>query len=114
MLGKKATKNFLWQAMEWKNFFLQQKLSLPEILFAKILFNQKLHVKKRLIFFNLDLNKKTILAFGGSLGAKSINEFIAARLQAFRELDLQIIWQTGKKPTVLCIYRVASPGRMCG
>ncbi len=32
---------------------------------------------------------------GGSLGAKSINEFVATHLQQFNEMNVQIIWQTG-------------------
>jgi len=36
------------------------------------------------------------LIFGGSLGARSINEVIAKHLLDFPPLDLQLIWQTGK------------------
>jgi UDP-N-acetylglucosamine--N-acetylmuramyl-(pentapeptide) pyrophosphoryl-undecaprenol N-acetylglucosamine transferase len=34
--------------------------------------------------------------FGGSLGAKSINEVISQHVTDFAPLDLQLIWQTGK------------------
>ena len=37
-----------------------------------------------------------MLVTGGSLGAKGINEAIAAKLNLFGENDLQLIWQTGK------------------
>jgi UDP-N-acetylglucosamine--N-acetylmuramyl-(pentapeptide) pyrophosphoryl-undecaprenol N-acetylglucosamine transferase len=40
--------------------------------------------------------KTTVLAVGGSLGARSINEAIAKHLDAFEKNDLQLIWQTGK------------------
>lgn len=44
---------------------------------------------------NLDENKFTILVFGGSLGAKNINSAIEKLITEI-DLDLQIIWQTGK------------------
>ena len=47
-------------------------------------------------FFNLDPYKKTIVAIGGSLGAKSINEALAANLDEFEKNNLQLVWQTGK------------------
>ncbi|MEJ7589212.1 MAG: glycosyltransferase, partial [Ferruginibacter sp.] len=47
-------------------------------------------------FFGLDPYKKTILAIGGSLGARSINEALAAGITEFQKNDLQLIWQTGK------------------
>ena len=47
-------------------------------------------------WFGLDENKKTILAVGGSLGAKTINEAIAASLETLDAEGLQLIWQTGK------------------
>ncbi|MBX3043973.1 MAG: undecaprenyldiphospho-muramoylpentapeptide beta-N-acetylglucosaminyltransferase [Candidatus Kapabacteria bacterium] len=40
-------------------------------------------------------DKKTILIFGGSLGAKSINEFVAANLDNLSRINADIIWQTG-------------------
>ena len=46
--------------------------------------------------FNLDPGKKTIVAIGGSLGAKNINEALAAHLEDFEKNNLQLIWQTGK------------------
>lgn len=47
--------------------------------------------------FNLDPNKKTILLFGGSLGAKTLNEAMAANTEILQNnKDLQVIWQAGK------------------
>jgi UDP-N-acetylglucosamine--N-acetylmuramyl-(pentapeptide) pyrophosphoryl-undecaprenol N-acetylglucosamine transferase len=48
-------------------------------------------------FWNLNENKKTILALGGSLGAKAINDFICDILPDLITKDLQLIWQTGDK-----------------
>jgi UDP-N-acetylglucosamine--N-acetylmuramyl-(pentapeptide) pyrophosphoryl-undecaprenol N-acetylglucosamine transferase len=47
-------------------------------------------------FFQLRKDKPTILVFGGSLGARSINEVIAKHIVDFTPLGLQVIWQTGK------------------
>lgn len=46
-------------------------------------------------FFSLDSSKKIVFAFGGSLGAKSINEAIAVHVKQFVDADIQLIWQTG-------------------
>jgi len=52
--------------------------------------------EEALNYFKLSNNKKTILAIGGSLGARTINESISIHLDQFISDGLQIIWQTGK------------------
>ncbi len=48
-------------------------------------------------YFKLDPSKKTILSFGGSLGAKTLNEAFAANTDLLRErTDVQVLWQIGK------------------
>lgn len=47
-------------------------------------------------FFNLSPERKTILAVGGSLGARSINRGIYYNAGFFAKTNLQLIWQTGK------------------
>lgn len=47
--------------------------------------------------FKLDPNKKTILMFGGSLGARSMNQAMAAQKELLEQhADVQLIWQVGK------------------
>lgn len=46
-------------------------------------------------FFNFSESKKTILIVGGSLGARSINEFILADYDQLKNSGYQVIWQTG-------------------
>jgi UDP-N-acetylglucosamine--N-acetylmuramyl-(pentapeptide) pyrophosphoryl-undecaprenol N-acetylglucosamine transferase len=46
--------------------------------------------------FHLNENKKTLLVLGGSLGAASLNEAVAASLDKLINNNIQIIWQTGK------------------
>jgi len=46
--------------------------------------------------FNLDNNKKTLLILGGSLGARTINNLIAEKINFLTGLGLNLIWQCGK------------------
>ncbi len=48
-------------------------------------------------FFGLSPEKKTVLVIGGSLGARTLNNTLAANLQVFRDADLQLLWQTGEQ-----------------
>lgn len=48
-------------------------------------------------FFNFVPEKKTVLVVGGSLGARTLNETMAAHLDDFRKADLQLLWQTGEQ-----------------
>lgn len=46
--------------------------------------------------FGLDPAKKVLLILGGSGGAKSINEVVAANANKLNEHGIQLIWQTGQ------------------
>jgi UDP-N-acetylglucosamine--N-acetylmuramyl-(pentapeptide) pyrophosphoryl-undecaprenol N-acetylglucosamine transferase len=47
--------------------------------------------------FGLDPNRRTILVVGGSLGARTVNNCIAAALDTIKaDSEVQLIWQTGK------------------
>lgn len=52
-------------------------------------------------FFNLDPSKKTVLVFGGSLGAASINQAVRLLVNDFSDSNIQLIWQTGKIDAML-------------
>lgn len=52
--------------------------------------------KEALDFFGLENDKPTLLVLGGSLGARRINQLIAQKLDYFKELGVQVIWQCGK------------------
>lgn len=49
-------------------------------------------------YYGLDPNKKTICVFGGSLGARTLNEVIAEQYEMLKHRDdLQILWQVGRQ-----------------
>jgi UDP-N-acetylglucosamine--N-acetylmuramyl-(pentapeptide) pyrophosphoryl-undecaprenol N-acetylglucosamine transferase len=52
--------------------------------------------------FGLEENRKTVLVFGGSLGARTINQATEKFIKSGKAADLQIIWQTGNgyKPNI--------------
>ncbi len=52
-------------------------------------------------FFNLSTSKKTVLVFGGSLGAYSINQAIKEIIGELSKKEIQMIWQVGKNNTNL-------------
>lgn len=95
LLGKKATKVFVaLGGME--KFFPAAKILITGNPVRKSIAGSTVTRSQALQFFNLDSNKITVLVVGGSLGAKSINEALANKLDAFEKHNLQLIWQTGK------------------
>ena len=49
-----------------------------------------------LVFFELNTNTKTILILGGSLGALRVNQLIEQKLEYFKNIGVQVLWQCGK------------------
>jgi len=47
-------------------------------------------------FYRLQPKTKTVLVLGGSLGARRINQLIEEKLDFFKALDIQLVWQCGK------------------
>ena len=95
LLGKKATKIFV--AIDGMNkFFPLDKIILTGNPVRENIVKSKLSREESILFFGLNPNKKTVLAIGGSLGAKNINEALIEGIDEFIKNDLQLIWQTGK------------------
>jgi len=95
LLGKKATKIFVaTDGME--KFFPQEKIFITGNPVRSTISQSALSRSEGIKFFGLDESKKTVLAVGGSLGAKSINEAISKHLDELLNAGLQLIWQTGK------------------
>jgi UDP-N-acetylglucosamine--N-acetylmuramyl-(pentapeptide) pyrophosphoryl-undecaprenol N-acetylglucosamine transferase len=95
LLSKKATKIFVGvDGME--KFFPKSKTIVTGNPVRSAIVNTKVTRDEALAFFNLEPGKITVLITGGSLGARGINEAVAAKLYEFEENGIQLIWQTGK------------------
>jgi UDP-N-acetylglucosamine--N-acetylmuramyl-(pentapeptide) pyrophosphoryl-undecaprenol N-acetylglucosamine transferase len=95
MLGKKATKIFV-ASDGMQKFFSEDKIMITGNPVRSGIVSNSISREEGISFFGLDPAKKTVLATGGSLGAKNINEAIDAHINEFEKNDLQLIWQTGK------------------
>lgn len=104
MLGKKATRIFtVGDGME--KFFPAEKIMVTGNPVRKSIASATILKGDALRSFGLEENRKTILAVGGSLGARSINEAIAIHIEEFERNNLQLIWQTGKSTAAEYISR---------
>ena len=95
MLGKKAVKVFTASDGMEKFFPTDRIMITGNPVRAAIAHNHATKSDAR-EFFKLKEGNKIVLSIGGSLGAQSINEAIAANLEFFKANDLQLVWQTGK------------------
>jgi UDP-N-acetylglucosamine--N-acetylmuramyl-(pentapeptide) pyrophosphoryl-undecaprenol N-acetylglucosamine transferase len=105
-LGKRATRIFVaGEGME--KFFKEEKIVITGNPVRRNIVNNTISREDGIKFFGLDPGKKTVLVTGGSLGARGINEAIAARLEEFEKKDIQLIWQTGRpfagKAKLICM-----------
>src|SRR5690348_617984 len=107
MLGKRATEIFT-ASDGMEKFFPREKTLLTGNPIRKNILLSIQH-EDAIKFFALNDNKKTVLAIGGSLGAKSINEAIATHIDDFAKNNLQLIWQTGS--TTIDQFKHLTAGR---
>ncbi|HXB06024.1 MAG TPA: undecaprenyldiphospho-muramoylpentapeptide beta-N-acetylglucosaminyltransferase [Puia sp.] len=95
LLGRKATRIFV-ASDGMEKFFPAGRISVVGNPVRSAIVQSKIPREEGVRSFGLDPAKPTVLATGGSLGAKGINEALAARLDEFERNGLQLIWQTGK------------------
>ena len=94
-LGTNATKIFTGtKGME--SFFPADKIVITGNPVRKNIIDASLSKDAALLKFGLLPTRKTLLIIGGSLGASSINKAIKDNLSKLSELNIQLIWQTGK------------------
>ncbi len=95
LLGKKATKVFTGTG-GMEKFFPANKIVVTGNPVRSSISQSTITQQAALNYFTLGQAKKTVLVFGGSLGAKSINEAVNKGLDEILNAGLQLIWQTGK------------------
>ena len=77
-------------------FFPKNKLVLSGNPVRQDLLDLEPKSAEALSFFNLESEKQTLLVLGGSLGARRINQLIESKLDYFKALGIQVVWQCGK------------------
>ena len=95
LLGKKATRIFV-ASDGMEKFFPAGKILVSGNPVRSTIVQSTIGREQAVRFFGLDPAKPTVLSTGGSLGAKGINEALAAHLGEFEQQGIQLIWQTGK------------------
>jgi len=95
LLSKGAHKIFVaYPGME--RFFESSRIIMTGNPVRKDIINLDKLTEDAFSYFDLDPDKKTILIFGGSLGAYSINNAIKDKLEVMdQEADVQLLWQVG-------------------
>jgi UDP-N-acetylglucosamine--N-acetylmuramyl-(pentapeptide) pyrophosphoryl-undecaprenol N-acetylglucosamine transferase len=95
LLGKRATKIFVAsEGME--KFFPKEKISITGNPVRAAITSIQETKEENLKFFDLKADRNKVVADGGSLGSKSINEAMDSALNEFEKKGIQLIWQTGK------------------
>ena len=95
LLSKKVDKICVaYEGLEW--FFLLIKLVLSGNPVRQDLLDLEQKSLEAFSFFNLESEKQTLLVLGGSLGARRINQLIESKLDYFKALGIQVVWQCGK------------------
>lgn len=95
LLGKKATRIFV-ASDGMEKFFPADRIVITGNPVRSSIVQSRISRDEAVRFFGLDPAKSTVLSTGGSLGARGINEAIAAHLDEFGRENIQLIWQTGK------------------
>ena len=78
-----------------ERFFPKEKLNLTGNPIRKSIVNSNLNTTEAKAFFNQMDGKPTLVVLGGSLGARRINQLIAAQQKTFKKYGVQLIWQCG-------------------
>lgn len=78
-----------------ERFFPKQKIVYTGNPVRKSITQQTISKSEACSFFGFTADKKVVFAFGGSLGAKSINETLALQAKNLLQHNVALIWQTG-------------------
>ena len=94
LLSKKA-KTICVAYDNLERFFPKEKIVFTGNPVRQDLLNVESKRSDGIVYFKLDINKKTLLILGGSLGARRINQLIAQELDFLLASGIQIFWQCG-------------------
>ena len=95
ILGRKA-KAICVAYEHMEKFFPKEKLILTGNPVRKNISSSNITRTEGQAWLGMDPNRKTVLMVGGSIGARSVNEALAANLASLMDEDIQFVWQTGK------------------
>jgi UDP-N-acetylglucosamine--N-acetylmuramyl-(pentapeptide) pyrophosphoryl-undecaprenol N-acetylglucosamine transferase len=95
LLGKKADRIFV-ASDGMEKFFPANRIIVTGNPVRSAITDSRISRDEAIRLFGLDPGQPTVLSTGGSLGAKGINEAIAAHLDNWQQAGIQLIWQTGK------------------
>ncbi|MBL7766036.1 MAG: undecaprenyldiphospho-muramoylpentapeptide beta-N-acetylglucosaminyltransferase [Chitinophagaceae bacterium] len=94
ILGKKA-KAICVAYHRMERFFPKENILYTGNPVRASIYENKHTQKEGAAFFQLNPDQKIVFAFGGSLGARSINETLKTQFKILCEKNVQLIWQTG-------------------
>lgn len=95
ILSKKASKIFVAYP-NLERFFPKEKILLTGNPVRQDILKLEGKKERGREFFKIDNDKPTVLVIGGSLGARSINNCLAKKIEALKELNINMVWQCGK------------------
>ncbi len=94
LLSKKANKICVaYENLE--RFFPKDKIVFTGNPVRQDILNIESKKSEAISYFNLDINKKTLLILGGSLGSRRINQLIEKEIDYLLSTGVQIFWQCG-------------------
>ncbi|MFK7758120.1 MAG: undecaprenyldiphospho-muramoylpentapeptide beta-N-acetylglucosaminyltransferase [Flavobacteriales bacterium] len=79
-----------------ERWFPKEKISITGNPVRALIANATVGKDAALEHFGLDQSKKTVLAVGGSLGARTINHALKSHVEKILGDNIQLIWQCGK------------------
>lgn len=81
---------------DMERWFPKEKINITGNPVRALIANASITKEQSMAHFELDGSKKTILAIGGSLGARTINHALREHIQKILGDNIQLIWQCGK------------------
>lgn len=78
-----------------EKFFPAKKIVMTGNPVRKMILPMRHQREEAALYFGLELEMPTVLVVGGSLGARTFNQFMLANMEVLQGAGLQVIWQVG-------------------